>query len=345
MSLATRAAAGHFADFGTAPRRGQDAGYDMSPPIHSILVATAGLDLLHATRLKLASSLMLADRIDVTLEPWSGQRADLVIVDLDSTEGQLALAKLARARGTRVLTVSRNARAGLRHGATVREINDQMRHALLSPAPQTEPPAEIDTVPALLDLCRINPNGPLRLLRLGDLELVVDPVRGCLRLPATLDLESLVSKLDSSEWIGTPIELARFEHELASRLPRQRSFETLFFSIAAHKPALLPADQNVANDTAIRLHHWPDMEVSDAQTGWLMAIAALHARAWRPSQLAEACKLPRQTVECLFAAAHASGLTTVEAVAPTSSSPRRDEGNSRFFSWVARRFGLNLFKA
>lgn len=117
----------------------------MTTPINAMRVATAGLDLLHTTRLKLACSLLLADRIDVQLGPWPQHAADVVVLGLDSADG-LAAWQALQGQPVRVLVVSRTPMAGawIKHGATVRELNEHVR--LLLSSPHATPVAE----PALL---------------------------------------------------------------------------------------------------------------------------------------------------------------------------------------------------
>ncbi len=311
----------------------------MNTPIHPTLVATAGLDLLHSTRLKLACSLLLADRIAVTLEDWNGQVADLVVLGLDAPGARGTLEQLRR-EGRRVLTISREAGADLRHGATVRDINEAIRLGLLAPAQQ--PQQHSATVPPLLALCGAAPDSGLQLVCRGNRIAVIDPQRRCLLMAAGQPLDAIVEHIGADDWSVTPLGAQEFSSFYATRLTSAHSFEALFFAVAARQPGVLPA---VDHDRPMQLDHWPDLAGDESQTPWLMAIACLHARPWRAGPLAQACKLPLQTVECLFAAALASGIAANREIVRAPSASQRDAGNTRFFSWVARRFGLNLFKA
>ena len=96
--------------------------------------------------------------------------------------------------------------------------------------------------------------------------------------------------------------------------------------------------------TLLQLEHWPDLGSADLPASWLLAIACLHARPWQANALAAHCQIPVSTVETLFAAAAASGLAQTAPIASTAPPPRLSRGDSRFFGWVARRFGLTLFK-
>ncbi|KGT56656.1 hypothetical protein NY96_05290 [Xanthomonas citri pv. fuscans] len=301
----------------------------MTTPIHAMRVATAGLDLLHTTRLKLACSLLLAERIDVQLGQWPQHAADVVVLGLDSADG-LAAWQALQGQPVRVLVVSRTPMAGvwIKHGATVRELNEHMR--LLLSSPHATPVAE----PALLRHCRGEFGAGAVTLQHGQLHVRVDPSNGCVQLPAGVALAEVIAALDRSGWHVVP-DLG------ATALPQRISFEALFFALPEHLRQALPA---VEPGHALQLRQWPELTAETSSPAQLLAIAHLHARPWRPQALANACKLPLQTVECLFAAALASGLAQTAEIPVPATQRRPEGGNTRFFSWVARRFGLSLFQ-
>ncbi|MCC4621314.1 hypothetical protein LL965_14915 [Xanthomonas cassavae CFBP 4642] len=304
----------------------------MTTPIHAMRVATAGLDLLHTTRLKLACSLLLAERIDVQLGEWPQHAADVVVLGLEAADG-LAAWQALQGQPVRVLMVSRTPMAGawLKHGATVRELNEQMR--LLLSSPHATPVAE----PALLlRHCRGEFGAGVVVVRNAGLQVRVDPVEHCLHLPAGVALDELIAALDRSGW-------QRTADDARTPLPQRVSFEALYFALPEHLRPALPA---VEPGNALQLRQWPELSAQTSSPARLLAIAHLHARPWRPQALATACKLPLQTVECLFAAALASGLAQTAEIPVPSLPPRPgSSSNSRFFSWIARRFGLTLFQA
>ncbi|MEA9565430.1 hypothetical protein [Xanthomonas sp. WHRI 8932A] len=303
----------------------------MTTRIHAMRVATAGLDLLHTTRLKLACSLLLAERIDVQLGEWPQHAADVVVLGLETADG-LAAWQALQGQPVRVLVVSRTPVAGawLKHGATVRELNEQMR--LLLSSPHT---AQVAEPALLLRHCRGELGASPVLLRTAHLLVRVDPSSRCLHLPAGVSLSELVAALDRPGW-------QRVTGDADAALTQRLSFEALYFALPEHLRPALPA---VEASRALQLRQWPELSADTSSPAQLLAIAHLHARPWRPQALANACKLPLQTVECLFAAALASGLAQTAEI-PVPSTPRRpDSSNSRFFSWVARRFGLSLSQA
>jgi hypothetical protein len=314
----------------------------MNTPLRSFRVAAAGLDVLHQTRLKLACSMLLAERMDVQLLPWTGD-ADLLVVGLDHADAPRLLSE-AHAANVPMLSIARRyADAGpgrLPHGAIVRDINEQLSNLLLaSPASAGERPAS--RAPLLLRLLADASDTRLHLLHSGGISALVDGATRSIALPASLPLAELVTQLDDSTWSSEVIDKATFQHQYTYRLPQRYSLEALYFSIARHRPALLPVPETLP---AMKLRHWPDLHSDDVPATWLLAIARLHARPWQPAALATACHLPPDTVQSLFCAAVASGLASNQDAAVPSTPRRNDASDSRFFSWVARRFGLNLFQ-
>ncbi|WP_421570004.1 hypothetical protein [Stenotrophomonas sp. PD6] len=313
----------------------------MNTPTRSFRISAIGLDVLHQTRLKLAASMLLAERMDVVLQPWSGDACDLLVIGLDHADAPRALSE-ANAANVPTLSIARRyadpAPGRLPHGATVRDINEQLSHLLLA-TPTVERAAG---TPLLLQLAAATGNAPaLHLLQRGAITLLVDTATRSIALPPSTTLADVVAQLDDVAWSASAIDAPTFRHQYAYRLPQRHSFEALYFCIARYRPELLPAP---AEHAPMKLRHWPDLNPDDVPSTWLLAIACLHARPWQPNALAAACQMPRNTVQSLFCAAVASGLALTQEPAVSPTSRRRDAGDSRFFSWVARRFGLNLFQ-
>lgn len=317
----------------------------MNTPIRHFRVAHAGLDLLHGTRLKLACSLLLAERMDIRLQPWNGEQADLLVVGGDPS-AMAVLQQQARTQGVATLRIVRGATAApgvLPHGASVRDINQELAGLLgaVGEAPDAaEQPAPAG-MPLLLRAMQSPATASLYLLQRGATRVVVDTATRSLALPTGASLSEIVPLLDDLAWSSTPLDADTFQHQYVYLLPRRHSFEALYFCIARHRPALLPP---VAEHATLKLRHWPDLQADDVPGTWLLAIACLHARPWQPAALAAACQIPRHTVQSLFCAAVASGLALNQDAAVPRTQRRKDASDSRFFSWVARRFGLNLFQ-
>lgn len=320
----------------------------MNTPIRSFQVAAAGLDLLHHTRLKLACSLLLSERMDVTVRPWDGTPSDLLVVHVEHPDSRGVLAD-AHAAGTVTLRVSRRATQALDgllpHGATVRDFNQQLRHLLASiPAtPVHETRSDVTVMPLLLQLADAAGPAQLHLLQRGAMWLLLDTHTRSIALPAQATLAEVCAQLDATSWSAQVMDPADFQHQYAYRLPQRQSLEALYFALAQHRPELLPAAP-----ASLQLRHWPDLAAGEVPSAWLPAIARLHAGPCSLDTLAQQCHLPRATMASLFSAASACGLaSSPESVLPTVSQSalsagRAVPGDTPFLLRLARRFGLAL---
>lgn len=308
----------------------------MNTPIRSLTVAAHGLDLLHQTRLKLACSMLLAERMDVQLQDFTGQAANLLVIAGEQPEAASVVAQ-ARTMGIPVLIIVRHVHAPgqIAHGATVTTLNERLSQLLRSNA-DAQP---VTGTPLLLALAGNRSDKQIHLLQRGALMIALDPLCRSLALPSGLTLNELVEQLDDSSWSSSTISTAEFDHQYIYRLPQRQSLETLFFSIARRRPELLPAAADVP---ALQLEHWPDLGQADVPANWLLAIACLHARPWQVSALATACGLSTADTQALIAAALASDLASIQAPQRASSTVASQSKPTGLFAWVARRFGLNL---
>lgn len=316
----------------------------MNTPIRHFRVAHAGLDLLHATRLKLACSLLLAERMDILLQPWNGEQAELLVVGGDPS-AMAVLQQQARTQGVATLRIVRGATAAtgvLPHGASVRDINQELAALLggtAEVADQAPDRATPQGTPLLLRAMQSADDASLYLLQRGATRVVVDTATRSLALPVGASLSEIVPLLDDLTWSSTPLDMETFQHQYVYLLPRRHSFEALYFCIARHRPQLLPA---VAAGTSMQLLHWPDLDHRDVPASWLLPIARLHAASWTSTALAAASGLPHDTVQFLFSAAASSGLAKHQENAVPPSARLAGLRDSRFLTWVARRFGLDL---
>ncbi len=321
----------------------------MNTPIRSFQVAAAGLDLLHHTRLKLACSLLLSERMDVAVRPWDGTPADLVVVHVDHPDSRGVLAD-ANEAGIAALRVSRRATQALDgllpHGAAVRDFNQQVRQLLgTTPAtPMHEAPASSSAAtPLLLQLANTAGEPQLHLLQRGAMWLLLDQHTRSIALPMQISLADVCAQLDATSWSAQRVDSADFQHQYAYRLPQRQSLEALYFAMAQYRPELLPAAP-----ASLQLRHWPDLAAAEVPGAWLPAIARLHAGPCSLDTLAQHCHLPRATMASLFSAASACGLAlSPESVLPSVSQSalgagRAAPGDTPFLLRLARRFGLGL---
>lgn len=313
----------------------------MTSPLRTVTVATAGLDLLHGTRIKLACSLLMADRIEVQLVPWQEQPVDLLVCGVDDAEGSRAH-HVAHTRQFNVLAISRQMASstvdGLAHGVTVRDLNAILRQRLSAAhVVAAAPPTPVQPLPRLLQLLRDAREE--QVLTCGGLLLRHQPFRSSLLLPSTTTLQQVLAMADNPGW-----QIQATAPATLPLSPRRVSVESLLFAAAA--TGVLPGAQ-VDPHQRVQLRAWPELEAELVPVPLLMAIACLHAHAWSAAALALRCDLPLGTLQALFAAADATGLARHEhihaPVAPvTVAAPAASD--ARFLSRLARRLGLRLFE-
>lgn len=321
----------------------------MHAPPRRLLVASAGLDLLPATRLKVASSLLMADRLEVAVVPWTGAAVDLLMADAASSEGSAAIREAWAAR-LPVVTFTRE--AGARSGtaaelsptASVRQIADTLKTALAAGARQGEPLAPRSL--RLVDLLRVEarplgePHGRT-LMELGLLRVVVDPMATRLHMLRRMPLDELLDAVEDPRWQSTRLSESDWQRLYRPDVTVSHPLEMLWWWLAARERFELP----VVSLGELRLAAWPDLDTSITPVSWLPVLAQLRIRAWRPTALASATGIPLPTVRRVMTAAQVSGLgQTVIDGGESGSQPlrRMAEPEARSFLRIARRFGLKL---
>ncbi|WP_146165837.1 hypothetical protein [Stenotrophomonas panacihumi] len=240
----------------------------MNTPLTSRLqLAIAGLDLVSSTRLKVACSLLMADRLEISVVDWrTAPQAALVAHD-GSDEGQQAITA-ARTHGTPWLAISRHPGAGdLAHGASVRDIVDAVRRLLMSPRQAPAPDAAaLPALPPFLEAIRLDRAGPdYLLLENGLLRLVADRPEGRLHLLRRMSLSQVVAAANAAYWRVTPLDAAQWQDVHAPEVVEAWPLEVVWWRAARQlDPSLLQADEG-----RLGLAAWPDLEPASTDPQWL----------------------------------------------------------------------------
>ncbi len=315
----------------------------MNTPLTSRLrVAIAGLDLVSATRLKVACSLLMADRLEIQLDDWGSAPAAALVAHDGHDEGLRAIAA-ARADGTPWLAISRQPGAGdLAHGASVRDIADALRTLLLSPRAT---PGVLATpappLPPFLDAIRLDRTGADHvLLENGLLRLVVDRPNGRLHLLRRATLAQVLAAANVAYWRVTPLAADEWQTAHAPEVVDAWPLEVVWWRAAKHiDPALLGTDIDM-----VGLSAWPDLEPDSTDPQWLPVLAHLQRRDWTPTALASATGIPHAVVEQVAALVRLSGLARRAGSAPATRPGRQAFApeQMRSFLRIAKRFGLRL---
>lgn len=325
-----------------------------APRYQHARIAAAGLDLLHMTRLKVACSLLMAERVHAELRDWPGTGIRLLVAGVDSAQGAAA-AEQGRETGVAVLTIARERRGdlqGLHHGATVKDMFDQLLRLLgdeapvlatvaaALPSPRSPDRTPLDArTPRLLDHVATTA-GIVTLLECGELRVAVDRDRGLLHLPPGGGETALVEACERTDWRVEHIARTAFDPRRAG-VPTLAPLEPFVWRAAsrsAHPIGGRPADG------VLGLKGWPAVDAAVLPGGWILALGCLLQRPWSSVALAEACGLPEAETARIFAAVHHSGLAHIAPAQVTRRAPAPETGpaSAGLLARVARRFGLHF---
>lgn len=325
-----------------------------APRYQHARIAAAGLDLLHMTRLKVACSLLMAERVHAELRDWPGTDIRLLVAGVDSAQGAAA-AEQGRETGVAVLTIARERRGdlqGLHHGATVKDMFDQLLRLLgdeapvlatvaaALPSPRSPDRTPLDArTPRLLDHVATTA-GIVTLLECGELRVAVDRDRGLLHLPPGGGETALVEACERTDWRVEHIARTAFDPRRAG-VPTLAPLEPFVWRAAsrsAHPIGGRPADG------VLGLKGWPAVDAAVLPGGWILALGCLLQRPWSSVALAEACGLPEAETARIFAAVHHSGLAHIAPAPVTRRAPAPETGpaSAGLLARVARRFGLHF---
>lgn len=309
----------------------------MSTPVYiRATIASAGLDLLHATRLKVACSLLMAEKVDAALADWPHPGAGVLVTSLDTPWGVSAAAE-AQAGGVRVLALSRDASGNgqLRHGATVREIFERLL-ALLVDAPQADPDA---LAAGTLVERLVREPGVVSLLRQGDIRVAVDAGSGDLYPAHGLDPARLLRASVDGGWDVATVARAEFD-AAREAYGDATGLEAFVWRAAVASTAPVGA---VTSLRPMALSGWPAIDACAVPAHWLLPLACMMRAPWQASALAQACDLPIDEITRIMAAVQHSGLrdnarSTRDARVHTPVKRSTDGVLRR----LARRFGMHF---
>lgn len=315
------------------------------PPTR-VRIAVAGLDLLSSTRVKVACSLLMAERLEIELAEWDNTPVAALVAHDAQLAGRSAIAAAER-QGLPLLVISRQRGIGaapwLSHGATVREIADALRQTLQQSAASPARTANDGGVrlPPLLERLRLDrPHPAPVLMENGLLRVVVDTRSGMLHMLRRMPLEQLLDSAAESSWYATELVLAEWETRYRPDVTVSHVIESLWWQLAARGQCALPGHA----EGAIGLSAWPDLDPATADPQWLLVLAHLQQRTWLPGALSTATGMPLDTVRRVMSVLRFSGLSVDEVGAARARSRVQapSPAQARSFLRVAKRFGMKL---
>ena len=305
-------------------------------------VAMLGLDLLDQTRIRLACSLLLAEKMSISFVE-ENEDPDLCIFGLDSSEG-MDKWKKNKVKSQSVILVSRHYQGGapwLPHGTTVNEFRKFIHQAILSKRDGRNSHHGDETAYPLLLHEILNPSlATVKLFRLRSIECLIDTKNRCVYLAKNVEIIDFIGILRATGWVAVPLNESDLD-PLGIMFPRCVSFESLLFGLSGAECLHI---SKLNSDQYVKLKLWPELIPETISSAQLLAIARLHARSWKPQNLAEASNLSLTTTLGLLSAALECGLLVVDKNPPDEQSASPVPQNTGFLVWVARRFGLRTSK-
>lgn len=305
-------------------------------------IAYAGLDLLHMTRLRVACSLLMSDRLEAELHPWPAAGVRVLVAGMDDAAGLVAIDAGARS-GVAIVRIARtpgHAPGILQHGATVRELFDQLRAILIEEAlPSGNTPIAPSGGGRLLDMAS-GADGDVAVLALQGMRVAVDRSCGTLYPAHGVGAAALAASATQTGWRVDWRTRQAFDVDRAN-FAAAKPLESVVWQIAV--TARSPVG-DFPRMRRIGLSAWPDVETGVLPDVWLLPMSCLLQRAWSCVALAQACGLPVVEIERIFAAMHHSGLASTATVGVSGRAedvpvPAAERG---FLTRVARRFGLHF---
>ncbi|WP_333676457.1 hypothetical protein [Dyella sp.] len=284
-------------------------------------IGLAGLPYDVELRFWLACKLLMSSSTPVQLHRWDGKPCDILVIDLDSEQGQVAY-EMAIHGDTRVLFLGKEMPADQPAGrridkhATASAIAKTLESMLLAAPRRTRP-----AVDGLLGICLLQGgNGHEVLASNGRISVILRDNDRRLYARSREELDSAKQHLLDDAWASVPVT-APCAHQYEGL-----ACETLdSFLIAAclrHRDSL-----SRIGDTAYRLDVWPDFIGFPDNREAVRLSSALYRKSWRVADLAEHCGVSVAVANAFCWAMRASGALRLDdgtespgCISPSASS-------------------------
>ncbi|MCD9085961.1 hypothetical protein [Stenotrophomonas sp. SY1] len=287
-------------------------------------------------RLKVASSLLMAEYIQAEVQAWQQQPVDLLVASLDDAQGQVLLHE-ARQKGLPVLAITRKplsalSMPGIAHGASVREMFQRLRELLLA-----DVVGEVPFRPRTLFHSLGDVPGKPCLLHMGLVKLLVDAGREQVIVLRDIPYENCLKAAVEAGWTLAVIDADTLQQSQADAVGRHPFEDFCWRAAALADEPLLAQDL----ERPCQLRAWPEVETGRLPVQWLLPMAAMTIRPWRPAELALATGAAQEDIARIMAAAACTGLLDGSST-PVAHARTAAGTVSGFFSRIAKRFGLNF---
>lgn len=296
-------------------------------------IALAGLPYEVELRFWLACKLLMSSSTPVHLHKWDGKPCDILVVDLDSEQGEIAY-EMAAHGDARVLFMSKDAHAERPTGARI----DQ--HATASAIAKTlenmmlaAPRSTRAAVDGLLGICLLQGgNGHEVLASNGRISVILRDHGRRIYASCREELQSAKQYLLDEAWASVPVT-APCEHQYEGLV-----CETLdSFLVAAclrHRDSLA-----MIGDATYRLSVWPDVIAFPDNREAMRLSSALYRNSWRVADVAEHCGVSVAIANAFCWAMQASGALRLD---DSIEAARVQPANASLplVQRMTRRFGL-----
>ncbi len=307
-----------------------------------ITIATAGLGVLPETRLKVACTLLMADRMQVDVVAWGASEANILVADNASLEGSLAIDS-ARQLKLPTLTLGRTPSSllpTLSPTATVKDIAAELKSLIRSLVGES---GHAPRLSPLLEQLRLDhPAGGLQLMELGLVRLLVNRDSGVVHMLRRVPLEDLLHEAGNPYWHSTAVT-PEWAEQHRSDVHASHSIESIWWRLL--ELSQIDLAQTSAREAPVRLAAWPELDAQVIDPQWLTALAYLMHESWHADALAELSGIDAGMIRRLLHVVVASGLASqapqvAQAKPATSNAAAALTGS---ILKVAKRFGLKLF--
>jgi hypothetical protein len=318
----------------------------LSPLPSDVTVAMAGLDLLPATRLKVACSLLAADRLTVRLVEWGTEPAALLVADETSYLGRHAIqsARHDQVPSIRVNGVSRASDPipALSKLATVRDFVDALKACLQGSAPSlpadTTPGWDVTLPQPLLEHLRLDRRRPGRvLIEWGLFRVISEPLGGRLHMLRRMPLDDLLERALKPDWRITDLSDKDWQTVFLPDVTGSHAIESLWWRLLPH----LTDDDLPRVTDALRLRAWPDLDAGATPAAWPLVLAHLASKPWTARDLASAIGVPMDEIQRVMALVRLSGLEAAPSQ-PAAGVRATAAHHAGTLLRMAKRFGLTL---
>ena len=296
-------------------------------------IGLAGLPYEVELRFWLACKLLMSSSTPVQLHKWEGKPCDILVIDLDSEQGQIAY-EMAIHGDARMIFIGNDANSEQLTGtrvdkhATASAIAKLLENLVSATSLRTQA-----AVGGLLRICLLQAgNGHEVLAQNAAISVILrDHARRGYGSSRT-ELESARQHLLDDAWTCVPIT-APCEHQYEG-LVCESLDNFLVAACLRHRDKLA-----MISDASYRLGVWPDLITFPDNREALRLSSALYRKSWRVAELAEHCAVDVATANAFCWAMQASGaLQLDDGAEPTHTAPANEP--LPLVQRVARHFGL-----